>query len=151
MPKASEIFELDEHYQILFHRWDARSPLVRNLIEALYERDYSYFITVMEDTSWGVESDLEEAAFRMRNARLQDRGFPDYYEAQEIYRPAARRPTWRRAASRSAARRPSTIGRWRRIGPWRCPKAARRFSRSSFTPASPGRPRPSFVTSSPIS
>ncbi len=85
--EGPEIFELDEHYQILFHRWDARSALVRNLIEALYERDYSYFITVMEDTSWGVESDLEEAAFRMRNARLQDRGFPDYYEAQEIYRP----------------------------------------------------------------
>jgi hypothetical protein len=57
------------------------------LIEALYERDYSYFITVMEETWWGVESDLEEAAFRVRNARLQDRGFPDYYEAQEIYRP----------------------------------------------------------------
>jgi hypothetical protein len=41
----------------------------------------------MEETWWGVESDLEEAAFRVRNARLQDRGFPDYYEAQEIYRP----------------------------------------------------------------
>jgi hypothetical protein len=85
--EGPEIFELDEHYQVLFHRLDARAPLVRNLIEALYERDYSYFITVMEDISWSVESDLEEAAFRMRNARLQDRGFPDYYEAQEIYRP----------------------------------------------------------------
>ncbi len=85
--EGPEIFELDEHYQIVFHRWDARSSLVRSLIEALYERDYSYFITVMEETWWGVESDLEEGAFRLRNARLQDRGFPDYYEAQEIYRP----------------------------------------------------------------
>jgi hypothetical protein len=85
--EGPEIFELDEHYQIVFHRWDARSPLVRSLIEALYERDYSYFITVMEETWWGVDSDLEEAAFRLRNARLQDRGFPDYYEAQEVYRP----------------------------------------------------------------
>jgi hypothetical protein len=85
--EGPEVFELDEHYQIIFHRRDTRSPLVRSLIEALYERDYSYFITVMEETWWGVESDLEEAAFRVRNARLQDRGFPDYYEAQEIYRP----------------------------------------------------------------
>lgn len=87
--EGSEVFELDEHYQIVFHRWDARSPLVRQLLEALHERDYSYFVTVMEEIWWGVESDLEEASFRLRNARLQDRGFPDYYEAQQIYRPLA--------------------------------------------------------------
>ena len=85
--EGPEVFELDEHYQIFFHRPDARMPLVRSLIEALYERDYSYFVTVMEEVWWGVDSDLEEAAFRLRNARLQDRGFPDYYEAQQIYRP----------------------------------------------------------------
>jgi hypothetical protein len=85
--EGPEVFELDEHYRIVFYRLDARSPLVRQLIEALYERDYSYFVTVMEEIWWAVESDLEEASFRMRNARLQDRGFPDYYEAQQIYRP----------------------------------------------------------------
>jgi hypothetical protein len=85
--EGPEVFELDEHYRIVFHRRDARSPLVRQLIEALYERDYSYFVTVMEEIWWGVESELEEASFRLRNARLQDRGFPDYYEAQQIYRP----------------------------------------------------------------
>jgi Family of unknown function (DUF6178) len=90
-PEGPEVFELDEHYQIVFQRWDARSPLVRNLIEALYERDYSYFVTVMEETWWGVESDLEEGAFRLRSARLQDRGFPDYYDAQQIFRPLAAR------------------------------------------------------------
>jgi hypothetical protein len=85
--EGPEVFELDEHYQIVFHRPDARMPVVRSLIEELYERDYGYFVTVMEEIWWGVDSDLEEAAFRLRNARLQDRGFPDYYEAQEIYRP----------------------------------------------------------------
>jgi hypothetical protein len=85
--EGREVFELDEHYQVSFHRPDARIPLVRSLIEALYERDYGYFVTVMEETWWGVDSDLEEAAFRLRNARLQDRGFPDYYEAQQVYRP----------------------------------------------------------------
>jgi Family of unknown function (DUF6178) len=85
--EGPEVFELDEHYQIVFHRSDTRSPLVRSLIEELYERDYSYFVTVMEETWWGVESDLEEGAFRLRSARLQDRGFPDYFHAQQIYRP----------------------------------------------------------------
>jgi hypothetical protein len=85
--EGPEIFELDEHYQILFHRRDARAPLVRRLLEELYERDYSYFVTVMEEVWWAVDSDLEEACFGVRNARLQDRGFPDFFEAQEIYRP----------------------------------------------------------------
>lgn len=85
--EGPEVFELDEHYRIVFHAWDARAPLVRSLIESLHERDYSYFVTVMEEIWWGVDSELEEAAFHVRNARLQDRGFPDYYEAQGIYRP----------------------------------------------------------------
>jgi hypothetical protein len=96
--EGQEVFELDEHYQIVFHRWDSRSTLVRSLIEALYERDYSYFVTVMEETWWGVDSDLEEGAFRLRSARLQDRGFPDYYDAQQIYRPLAARDLAERSA-----------------------------------------------------
>ena len=96
--KSPEVFELDEHYPIVFHRWDARAPLIRDLLEELYERDYSYFVTVMEDIWWGVESQLEEASFQVRNARLQDRGFPDLFEALEIYRPLAEascRREWR--------------------------------------------------------
>jgi hypothetical protein len=85
--RGPEIFELDEHYRIEFLRWDARGPVVRALLEELYERDYSYFVTVMEEVWWGMDSELEETSFQLRNARLQDRGFPDYYEALEIYRP----------------------------------------------------------------
>ena len=82
-----EVFELDEHYRIEFHERHPRNPLVRALLEGLYERDYSYFVTVMEEVWWGVPSELEESSFQLRNARLQDRGFPDYFEALEIYRP----------------------------------------------------------------
>lgn len=82
-----EIFELDPHYQIVFPHPDPRTPILRRLLEALYERDYSYFVTVMERVWWDVDSELEEASFALRNARLQDRGFPDYFEALEIYRP----------------------------------------------------------------
>lgn len=85
--EGGEVFELDEHYPIVFHRWDARAPLIRRLLEELYERDYGYFVTVMEEIWWGVETELEEASFQVRNSRLQDRGFPDYYEALEIYKP----------------------------------------------------------------
>ncbi len=109
--EGSEVFELDEHYQVAFHRWDARSPLVRRLIEALYERDYGYFVTVMEEIWWGVESDLEEASFHLRNARLQDRGFPDYYEAQQIYRPIAVRelPERSEPLGRSSSEGPGSL------------------------------------------
>lgn len=99
--EGPEVFELDEHYRIEFLRWDAKSALVRQLLTGLHERDYSYFVTVMEEVWWGVESELEEASFRVRNARLQDRGFPDYYEALEIYRPLA---------AQSLARRTSPLG-----------------------------------------
>ncbi|MGH7819595.1 MAG: DUF6178 family protein, partial [Candidatus Binatia bacterium] len=96
--EGPEIFELDEHYRIEFVRRDARGHLVRALLEGLYERDYSYFVTVMEDVWWAVPSELEEMSFQSRNARLQDRGFPDYYEALEIYRPLRDRELAERAA-----------------------------------------------------
>ncbi|MGH7896464.1 MAG: DUF6178 family protein, partial [Candidatus Binatia bacterium] len=104
---GEEVFELDEHYEIVFHRWDARAPLVRQLIESLHERDYSYFVTVMEEIWWGVESDLEETSFRRRNARMQDRGFPDYFEAQEVYRPMG---------AKDLAERTQRLGRRREDG-----------------------------------
>ena len=85
-----EIFELDPHYQIVFPNPDTRTPILRRVLEALYERDYSYFVTVMEHVWWDVESELEESSFGLRNARLQDRGFPDYFEALEIYQPLRR-------------------------------------------------------------
>ena len=94
--EGGEVFELDEHYEIGFHRWDARAPLVRQLLEELYERDYGYFVTVMEEIWWGVDSDLEERSFQARNSRLQDRGFPDFYEALEIYRPISAKDLPRR-------------------------------------------------------
>src|SRR5688572_18660668 len=38
--EGGEIFELDVHYPIVFHRWDKQAPTVRQLLEELYQRDY---------------------------------------------------------------------------------------------------------------
>ncbi len=102
--EGAEVFELDEHYQIVFPHWTPRCVLVRQLIEALHEQDYSYFVTVMEEVWWGVESELEERSFLLRNARLQDRGFPDYYEALDVLRPVRETELPRRTAPLRSAR-----------------------------------------------
>ena len=39
----------------------------------------------MEEIYWGVEAELEEEAYQFRRARLSDRGFPEYFEAQSVF------------------------------------------------------------------
>ena len=126
--EGQEIFELDEHYQIVFHAWDARAPLVRHLIEALYERDYSYFVTVAEQIGWNVDSELEEASFRLRNARLQDGASPTISRRSRSIGRSPRR-TSRRARDRSATLVPRIPTRCRRIARSSCRRPASRSSR----------------------
>ena len=51
----------------------------------MFERDYNYFGGLMEEVYWGVEAELEEEAYQFRRARLNDRGFPDFFEAQSVF------------------------------------------------------------------
>ena len=39
----------------------------------------------MEEIYWSVEAELEEEAYRFRRARLNDRGFPDFFDAQDVF------------------------------------------------------------------
>ena len=59
-------------------------PLL-DFLEEIFERDYNYFTGLMEEIYWGVEAELEEEAYQFRRARLNDRGFPDYFEAQNVF------------------------------------------------------------------
>ncbi|HVA80612.1 MAG TPA: DUF6178 family protein, partial [Candidatus Binataceae bacterium] len=77
--------QLDEHYLIEFIRNDAISQHISDFIEEAFERDYNYFAGVMEEIYWGVEAELEEEAYQFRLTRLADRGFPDYFEAQDVF------------------------------------------------------------------
>jgi hypothetical protein len=77
--------QFDEHYLIEFQRHDAiLQPLV-DFLEEVFERDYTYFTALMEEVYWSVEAELEEEAFQFRRARLNDRGFPDFFEAQDVF------------------------------------------------------------------
>lgn len=77
--------QFDEHYLIEFVRHDNILPLMQDFLEEVFERDYDYFASLMEEIYWGVEAELEENAYQFRRSRLNDRGFPDYFDAQEVF------------------------------------------------------------------
>ena len=87
MPDApsDRFVQFDEHYLIETIRHDAIAPLLLEFLEEAFERDYNYFTGLMEEIYWGVEAELEEQAYQFRSARLSDRGFPDYFEAQAVF------------------------------------------------------------------
>ncbi len=74
----------------------------------------------MDEIYWGVEAELEEQAYRFRSARLADRGFPEYFDAQTVfaYLEPAGLPQDSSAISVAGARWRSTIRTCCRRG-WR--------------------------------
>ncbi len=82
---SDRFVQFDEHYLIEFQRHDAiLQPLV-DFLEEVFERDYTYFTALMEEVYWSVEAELEEEAYQFRRARLSDRGFPDFFDAQDVF------------------------------------------------------------------
>jgi hypothetical protein len=82
---ANRFAQYDENYLIEFIRHDAISQHISDFIEEAFERDYNYFGGLMEEIYWGVEAELEEEAYQFRRARLSDRGFPDFFDAQSVF------------------------------------------------------------------
>ncbi|MFZ0889127.1 MAG: DUF6178 family protein [Candidatus Binataceae bacterium] len=82
---SSRFVQFDEHYLIEFIRHDSIYPLIQDFLEEVFERDYNYYAGLMEEIYWGVEAELEEQAYSFRHARLADRGFPDFFEAQDVF------------------------------------------------------------------
>lgn len=82
---SSRVLQFDEHYllEVILH--DNLLPLIQDFLEEIFERDYDYFSSLMEEIHWGVEAELEEQAYQYRSARLADRGFPDFYAAQSVF------------------------------------------------------------------
>jgi hypothetical protein len=77
----------NELYRIEFldqeNPWPER---ILGLLNALRLADLDFYHGLMQSIMWGQESDAEEWAYRWKSGRLQDEGFPDYYEALETYR-----------------------------------------------------------------
>jgi len=56
------------------------------LLELLYRADGDLARQILLETATGLQSELRETAYQWRSRRMADLGFPDYYEALEVYR-----------------------------------------------------------------
>jgi hypothetical protein len=82
---SSRFVQFDEHYLIEFIRHDSTLAVIEEFLEEAFERDYKYYAALMEEIYWGIEAELEEQAYTYRRTRLEDRGFPDFFEAQDVF------------------------------------------------------------------
>ncbi len=76
---------LESLYSISFKDEQSRD-ILQAFLKKFLHLDSDLYRRVMEGIIWELESDLEEAGYRWRNARLADLGFPDFQDALEIYR-----------------------------------------------------------------
>jgi hypothetical protein len=56
------------------------------LVDALYRTDIEFARRMIVGAIGELDAELEESAYRWRQARMADLGFADYYEALEVYR-----------------------------------------------------------------
>ncbi len=82
---SNRVLQFDEYYAVEFIRYDNILPFVQEILEEMFERDYDYFSSLLDEVYWGVDAELEEQAYQYRRARLNDRGFPDFFEAQSVF------------------------------------------------------------------
>jgi hypothetical protein len=82
---SNRVVQFDEHYAVEFIRYDNILPFLQEILEEMFERDYDYFSSLLDEVYWGVDAELEEQAYQYRRARLNDRGFPDFFEAQSVF------------------------------------------------------------------
>ena len=63
--------------------WNER---IQRLLAFFRYADLNAYHALMQGVMWSPQSELEEWAYRWKSGRLQDEGFPDYYDALEAYR-----------------------------------------------------------------
>ncbi len=80
-----DLFTLDHQYFIRI-RFKYAEPVLLRLLDMLFRRDQGLYRRLMEGVIWEVPAEVEELAFRWRQGRLADRGFPELEDALEIYR-----------------------------------------------------------------
>ncbi len=77
-------YTLDDFYFIDFKN-PAYEFYFRRLIEIIREEMPDTYFSLMESVIWEIPLEVEERAYKWRNARLADEGILDYFEALEIY------------------------------------------------------------------
>ncbi len=81
----SPYFTFDDQYLLRF--LGEEEPILPLLLERLRVLDYGQYTYVLENSILELDSGLEEAELRWRNARLADRAYPEYEEARELFVP----------------------------------------------------------------
>ncbi|WP_305042706.1 DUF6178 family protein [Geoalkalibacter sp.] len=61
------------------------AKIVGYFLDILYRRERDFYLLLMEAVRNETGAEIEEAAFTARGARLQDRGFPEPFEALGVY------------------------------------------------------------------
>jgi hypothetical protein len=80
----SRYFTFDDQYLLRFI--GEEEPILALLLERMRVLDYDTYKHLLEWSLLELDSSLEESSLRWRNARLADRGYPSYDEAQELFR-----------------------------------------------------------------
>ncbi len=78
----------DNRFLVVFDETSGNAKLIQGLkqtIDLLFGRDPRYIMRLITAVRFEVPSSLEEEAFRWRNARLADLGFPEPTEAHAVY------------------------------------------------------------------
>lgn len=86
-PKPYDEILSNELYRLEFTDsesvWNER---IQRLLSFLRHADLNAYHALMQGIMWSIQGELEEWAYRWKSGRLQDEGFPDYYDALEAYR-----------------------------------------------------------------
>jgi len=77
-------FTLDFLYYVLVDEDNLET--VKRALQLLYETNRALYINLLEGLLSELEYEMEEEAFRRRNIRLSERGFPEMDSAMQIYR-----------------------------------------------------------------
>lgn len=86
-PKPYDEVLSNELYRLTFtDPDDAWNQRIQRLLAFLRHADLDTYHALMQGIMWSFQTELEEWAYRWKSGRLQDEGFPDYYDALESYR-----------------------------------------------------------------
>jgi len=81
-------FTLDQLYYVLGD--ESNLEIVKRALEIIYENHKGRYAALLESVIGEMDYEVEEEAYRRREMRLSERGFPDLETARRIYLPLSR-------------------------------------------------------------
>jgi hypothetical protein len=66
---------------------EKRAEFIKSLLEKIAEYDYGKYRNMLFETMTVLPAEMEEEFYRLRNVRLEEKGFLPFYEAAGVYAP----------------------------------------------------------------